>query len=415
MTTAEEKTVKSDKQRRPRELNQETVELVRSRIGIPTFHNQRSHNEECGGDSFRHYAQGYGDDNPLFCDPRYAHSTPWGDIVAPPMYPISAGVQYRPTLSDEQKQAMSGGDPLAGIGQYMCGERWLFLKPVRAGAVLHREQTLHAAELKPSSFGGGVGALVSHQVSWRDEAAAPYALRFLDFWHADREHSAESGKYRNLERTVYTDEDLERIDACYEGEEVRGNAPRLFADVKVGDTVGPIVKGPLCVADIISYHVAIGWGGYGGGASKIAYKARRRIPKFYIKNELGYWDSAQRCHWEDDWAQHLGQPAAYDYGAMRTNWMVHLITNWMGDNAWLWKLSASIRKFNYMGDAHFMTGVVTVLDESMSSATIEITGTNQRGDVTCVGSAVVILPTNPHRLVDLPSFDEADIPTAEAP
>jgi acyl dehydratase len=415
MTTAKETAAKDETRRRPREINEETVELVRERIGIPTFHNQRSHNEECAGDSFRHYAQGYGDDNPLFCDPRYAESTLWGDIIAPPMYPISAGVQYRPTLSDEQKQAMSGGDPLAGIGQYMCGERWLFLKPVRAGALLHREQTLHGAELKPSSFGGGVGALVSHQVSWRDESAAPYALRFLDFWHADREHSAESGKYRNLERTVYTDEDLERIDACYEAEEVRGNVPRLFSDVHVGDTVGPIVKGPLCVADVISYHVAIGWGGYGGGASKIAYKARRRIPKFYIKNDLGYWDSAQRCHWEDEWAQHLGQPAAYDYGAMRTNWMVHLITNWMGDNAWLWKLSASIRKFNYMGDAHFLTGVVTALDETTSSATIEITGTNQRGDVTCLGSAVVILPTDPHRRVDLPSFDPIDIPVAEAP
>ena len=25
------------------------------------------------------------------------------------------------------------GDPLAGIGQYMCGERWLFVRPIRAG------------------------------------------------------------------------------------------------------------------------------------------------------------------------------------------------------------------------------------------------------------------------------------------
>ena len=71
-----------------------------------------------------------------------------------------------------------------------------------------------------------------------------------------------------------------------------------------------------------------------------------------MKNDLGFWDSAQRCHWDDEWAQRMGHPGAYDYGVMRTNWMVHLVTNWMGDDAWIWKISASVRKFNYLGDAH---------------------------------------------------------------
>lgn len=399
----------------PRPINEETVELVRRRIGIPAKHSTRSHNEECSADSFRHYAQGVGDDNPLYCDPRYGEGTPWGSVIAPPMYPISAGVQLGAVWTDEQRAAMSGGDPLAGIGQYMCGERWLFLRPVRPGTYLQREQSLHAAELKTSSFGGGVGALVSHRVSWRGEGTEPYAFRFLDFWHADREHSAESGKYRDVERTVYTDEDLERIDACYASEYVRGAEPRTFDGVKVGDTLGPVVKGPLCVTEIISYHVAIGWGGYGGGASKMAYKTRRRIPKFYIRNEYGFWDSAQRCHWEDAWAQHLGQPAAYDYGAMRTNWMVHLVTNWMGDSAWLWKLSASIQKFNYLGDAHFISGTVTAVDPVTSSVEIALEGTNQRGVVTCVGRATVILPRTPDQLAEAPDYDPADVPAAEAP
>ena len=57
------------------------------------------------------------------------------------------------------------GDPLAGIGQYMCGERWLFVRPIRAGDLLWRSQHLFSADLKTSTFGGGTGALVSHRVS----------------------------------------------------------------------------------------------------------------------------------------------------------------------------------------------------------------------------------------------------------
>jgi acyl dehydratase len=398
-----------------RKIDEETLGLVRRRIGIPSHHTKRSHNEECSSDSFRHYAKSYGDDNPLYCEPGYAEQTVWGGLIAPPMYPITAGVPVLDTWTDEQRETMTGGDPLAGIGQYMCGERWLFLRPIRPHADLERVEILQAAELKESSFGGGVGALLSHQVSWRDGEDQLYALRFLDFWHADREHSAQSAKYRNIKRSVYTDEDLARIDASYESEYVRGREPRLVNDVAVGDELGPIVKGPLCVADVMSYHIGIGWGSFGGGSAKIAYKARRRIPKFYFRNEFGYWDSAQRCHWEDSWAQHLGQPAAYDYGAMRTNWMVHLITNWMGDGAWLWKMSASVIKFNYVGDTHWMTGEITAIDVPSSTVEIEVKGTNQRGEVTCLGSAVVILPTDSSHPAQSPPYDPADVPAATAP
>ena len=96
-------------------------------------------------------------------------------------------------------------------------------------------------------------------------------------------------------------------------------------------TSEPIAKGPLTLTDMISYQIGVGWGAYGGGTSKIGYKNRMRVPGFYVANDRGIPDTVQRCHWEDAYAQQLGHPAAYDYGTMRTNWMVHLVTNWMGD------------------------------------------------------------------------------------
>jgi len=401
--------------RKPRELNEETMEDVRQRIGIPVRYSPRSHNEISSTDSFRHFALGYGDDNPLYTELSYAAASSWGSSIAPPLYPFVSGLTREVRWSDAERAIMKSGDPLAGIGQYMCGERWLFPRPVRSGDVLWRTRCLFSADLKPSSFGGGTGALLSHRVSWEDEAGAPYAFRFLDFWHADREKSSKAGKNRQLERPNYSDEDLERLDACYEAEEVRGPKPRLVAEVAAGETLGPMVKGPLSVTEILAWHAGVGWGEYGGGASKVAYKNRKRVPKFYLKNQLGFWDSAQRCHWDDEWAQRMGHPAAYDYGVMRTNWMVNLVTNWMGDDAWIWKVSASVRKFNYHGDVHFISGVVRELDAADNTVTIDAWGENQRGERTCDARIVVILPLAAGTHAEIPAYDPDQVPEASAP
>lgn len=401
--------------RAPRPLNEETVEAVRRRIGIPLVYSVREHNEASTTDSFRHFARGYGDDNPLYCDPKHAQASSWGSSIAPPIYPYSAGILRPATWTDEQKAEMSGGNPLAGIGEYMCGERWLFLEPVRAGDVLWRTQCLHAAQLKTSSFGGGIGALVSHRTTWEDEAGEPFAYRFSDFWHAERERSGKSGKYRELELASYDAEALDRIDALYEAETVRGVNPRRVEDVHVGDELGPIAKGPISLTDVIAWHIGVGWGSYGGGASKVAYQNRQRAPKLYTPNQYGALDTVQRCHWDPTWAQQLGHPTAYDYGLLRSNWLVHLVTNWMGDDAWLWKLTSSVRKFNYQGDAHVVSGVVRAIDVDASTVTIDAEGVNQRGDTTFSGTAVVILPRTGEPRAAIPEYRPGDEPTAIGP
>lgn len=395
----------------PRALDEATIEEVRRRIGIPVRYSPRAHNEVSSTDSFRHFARAYGDDNPLYTDPGYAAASSWGSPIAPPLYPFVSGISRKVELSDAEKALLKEGDPLAGIGQYMCGERWIFPRPVRAGDVLWQSQSLHSADLRPSSFGGGTGALVSHRVSWEDEGGEPFAYRFLDFWHADREKSKEAGTNRDLERPHYTDEELDRYDALYAAEERRGAEPRR--DARVGDELGPIAKGPLSVTDMVNWHVGVGWGMYGGGTSALAYRNRQRVPKFYVRNELGFWDSAQRCHWDDEWAQRMGHPGAYDYGVMRTNWMVHLVTNWMGDDAWIWKVSASVRKFNYLGDAHLISGVVRDVDGD--TVTIDVTGENQRGQVTCDARVVVLLPPDGGGPAVIPAFDPDQVPEAVAP
>ena len=52
--------------------------------------------------------------------------------------------------------------------------------------------------------------------------------------------------------------------------------------------------------------------------------------------------------------------------------MVHLVTNWMGDDAWVWKVTATVRKFNYLGDTHLISGVVREVDRATNTVGIPV-------------------------------------------
>jgi hypothetical protein len=123
-----------------------------------------------------------------------------------------------------------------------------------------------------------------------------------------------------------------------------------------------------------------------------------------VKNEYGIPDVAQRVHWDSSWAQAIGNPMAYDYGVMRDCHLSHFITDWMGDDGWLVQQSSEIRKFNYVGDSHVITGEVVDkrLEDGQCLVGIEMRGMNQRGDVTCPGTATVALPSREHGPVTLP-------------
>jgi acyl dehydratase len=110
-------------------------------------------------------------------------------------------------------------------------------------------------------------------------------------------------------------------------------------------------------------------------------------------------------HWDHQRATDLGLPTSYDYGQMRTSWLIHLITNWMGDDAWLWQLSCQSRAFNFMGDTTICSGRVIGKREidAHHVVDLELWGTNQRGELTAPGTATVILPTRASKAIVLPS------------
>src|SRR6266508_816157 len=102
-------------------ITSEKVARSRERIGIRGGRARRRtplyfRNTVAHEDTIRHFVHGYGDDNPLFTDAEYAAKTRWGGIIAPHQYlnTVTSPDPRTPPLTDEQEQALSGGDPLKG-------------------------------------------------------------------------------------------------------------------------------------------------------------------------------------------------------------------------------------------------------------------------------------------------------------
>jgi acyl dehydratase len=392
-------------------LTDEKIERARRRTGIPMPRANPPHNYEVTWDAVRHFAYGYGDDNPLYCDPDYGKRTRWGGLIAPPTFLYTMGENAAPPLTPEQKELMRG-DPFAGLGSYQAMMEFEWWRPLMLGDRLYAYRTQVGVQVKKSEFGGRT-AHVTIDFIYKNQRDELVAIQRGTWINAERQATRERGERRPqpIQTEPYTAEQLAAIDAAYEAETRRGAEPRYWEDVVVGEELPPKVKGPLKTTNIIIWHVGWGMQLTPPGNFRLEYLVRKKAPGLYPPNQLNIPDTVQRLHWEPERAKELGIPTAYDYGAMRETWLCHLITDWMGDDGWLWKLSCQHRRFNYMGDTTWVKGRVTDKrqQDGRNEVYLDVWCENQRGEITSPGQAVVLLPTR-DQAVTLP---QPPVPTME--
>jgi hypothetical protein len=383
------------------QFQDEDIERAQALVGVWAPSPAREHLTTATHDSMRNFARGYGDDNPLYNAEDYGRSTRWGAQIAPPMIPIGLN---NPLYGDPPAVKVRRPS-FRGIHVFVSGSTWSWYRPLIEGDRLFSFGGTESVVEKRSEFAERSVLITYASVKMNQRAEIVAISRTLAI-HTERKTAREKGKYAAIEPATYTDEDIERLDAVYGGEEVRGADRRWWEDVNVGDVLVPMAKGPLTLTDMIVFHAGgYGFVPYAPCANRIAYKNRQRIAPFYVKNEYGIPDVAQRVHWDSSWAQAIGNPMSYDYGVMRDCWLSHFITDWMGDDGWLVSQHSEIRKFNYMGDSHILTGEVVAkrIEDGRCLVDIEMRGTNQRDVVTCPGKATVALPSREHGPVALPN------------
>ncbi len=366
-------------------ITQQGLDELRQRIGVKIGATAEPWCYEATRDNIRHYAHGIGDDNPLWCDPEHAATSRYGGIIALPSFLFS---------TSRIISGYVGGLP--GVHAMWSGANWNWHKPVHRNDVISTEANLKELVEHETRFAGRAVQQTYH-VDFFNQNGDKVADADSWCFRTERDHAREKGtKYKEVrerEPRRYSEAELNEIYSLYAKEEIRGAKKRYWEDVREGDELPSMAKGPMTVTGFIAY--AQGWGGLYIRANKLAWKLIDAHPGVGIKNRFGILDVPERVHWEEDFALEVGAPGAYDYGPERCSWLTHHLTNWMGDDGFLRRSACKVRRHNPEGDLLFIKGRVKRKFVEDGRHLVEITqeGRNQDDEQSVVASGIVELPS----------------------
>ncbi|MDP6509929.1 MAG: MaoC family dehydratase N-terminal domain-containing protein [Dehalococcoidia bacterium] len=351
---------------------------LRSRIGneFPI----QGWNQETSRDAFWHFAQGTGDDNPLWGDEDYGAATRWRSIIAPPTFLY--------TFSSYSGAMVATGLP--GVPALWAEDDWHFKDVVRPGERINASYAV--AEVVERE--GGWGSIHQYEETIYRRSDGGEVARVRRLWvRGERQRVKEKGKYQPRTKHRYSTEELESIAREYDKDDRRGSVPRYWEDVAVGDSLGQVVKGPLTVTEMMTWLAGSGAPFFRASAVALAY--REKHPKAFVADpETGIPDFLMRWHWDEAFAQALGVGGGFDFGNQRISWFSHLLTNWMGDDGSLKRLRVQLRRPHYLADTLWLKGKVAEKrrDGDMLLVDCELNGENQRGETVSIAWATVALP-----------------------
>ena len=319
-------------------------------------------------DAIRHWAHGIGDRNPHWA----AHG------VAPPTILFAM---------DRIVSGYVGGLP--GIHAMYAGTDFRWRGPILEGDRVVGASVLQGLEEKASAF---ARRAIKQTYRTTFTNARGEVVCEADSWcfRTERDTARERGKYKPAQPHRYADDALERIRAAYREERVQGAAPRAWEEVRVGEALPPVVKGPLTVTSVVAF--VQGWGSLYVRAHGLAFEMFERHPALGIPNAFGVPEPPERVHWDEAMARAVGVRGAYDYGPERVAWLGHAVTNWMGNAGFLSRLQVRVIRHNLIGDTTWCRGRVTVM-EAGGIVHLDLWAENQRQERTAEGAATVILPT----------------------
>ncbi len=100
-------------------------------------------------------------------------------------------------------------------------------------------------------------------------------------------------------------------------------------------------------------------------------------------------------HYDKDFALERGLPGVVVHGQLAGCFLGQMVTDWLGDEGGLKKLSLSYKGMNFPGEALTCKGMVTkkYIEDDQHLVVLSIWVENPRGEKTVSGTAVVSLPS----------------------
>ena len=379
------------------ELTDEAIREVKNLIGTELRRYPRW--REAGNEMIIRFALAIGSRNPLYLSEELVSTNLFGTLLGHPT------ILY---CFDDTFVAPG----LPGIHALYAGADWEFFRPVSLHDRITATARLTGVGMKRGEFCGPM-ALQTGQVCYVNQEGKAVANATSYVMRTPRDAARQRGKYMDLSRYRYSPEEMEEIDNAYESEEIRGDVPRYWEDVPVGEQLPPIVKGPLSSDDMLNFVDMV------RGTLSFGYFRdhwRRHPQDVYWDPETGMPDSWDASMIKDSVANVFGFPFAHDSGIQRVCWLENLVTNWMSNLGFLESLKVRLVRPNFTYDTTWCKGRVSGKSvhacaepnrracpepsrrDGKHLVELELWCENQRGQVTATGSAVVALVS---RQVDL--------------
>jgi acyl dehydratase len=362
-------------------LTDEWITEWEDRIGL-TLRAGSVFNQTVSPEAIRNFANGIGDANPLYREEEYAKNTRYGALIASPGWTASVFPHW----------VLQG---LPGIHADHSASNWEFLKPIYVNDKITPKCYFVGFDVKRSKFAGKTVFEYQKFEYWnqRNELVSRGYNLLVRY---ERQTARKSGKYDSLQVPhPWKEKELEKVDDDVLAEEVRGSNVRYWEDVKIGEELQPVVKGPLGLTDMIAY--CVGAAPVQLAAHGVQLRLYKKHPAWGFREPVSHaWEPVYSVHYLNSVARAVGARYAYDIGVQRHTWVVNLLTNWMGDEGWLKHCYAEYRKFVYHSDVVWLKGKVIkkYVDENGEHCVdIETHGTNQREEDTIPGESTVILPS----------------------
>ncbi|MFC2001011.1 MaoC family dehydratase N-terminal domain-containing protein [Chloroflexota bacterium] len=368
-------------------ITAEGVENIRSRIGA--YYGGGQTVRALTKDILIHAALDHGIRNPLFFDDEYGRKTRYGSMIGLPM-----ALQHVQNVSGTQV----GGLP--GVQAFYLGSDWEFYHVIRPDDQIGATYRPFSVEEKAGQYAGNMVFVHATGIymNQRDEVVGRFVSGSA---RTERSSAAKRGKYlKDTEKTKYTEEQLQEIQSLSDSVELRGAIPRFWEDVHVGDELSPLVKGPLRKADIAFYGPGPGdhrgVGAFTTGAHWYVLKDFMKHPGYAAgETKGGRGEHPHAGHWGTEMAKALAVPGVYDLGSQRGRWMMEMVLNWIGDDAFLRRHYYELRRFNLEGDITYVRGKVSGkwIEGRRHVIKCDVSCQDQRDKVTAQGYAEAILPS----------------------
>lgn len=351
----------------------------------------------------RRWAQGMQNPNPLYYDEEYAAASRFGQIVAPQSFAVCC--------SDSHGAGPAIQGHIPGTHMIFGGDEWWFYGPrIFPGDKLTLDRMLFDYKVTETKFAGPTmfSRGDTTYINQRGEIVAKQRSTSVRY-RADL--ARDKGFFSEREEPQWTDEQLEVIN------KEKFDYYATFLDlghdkrppVKTGERLSRRPIGPHSIASFTtewrSYLMTV-WGAFRPDQGRSSLNEAGWLPEMSRDTEGAKVDPAEgdglykgpsRGHVQPRYAQLIGMPRGYGYGASMGAWILDYLTNWAGEWGEVVHSNMQYRFPAFTGDATYLDGEVTEVrwddPSGLPVAVVQVTMTNQKADVMAKGQAEVRLAT----------------------